>query len=252
MTNRIVLIGAGSANFGLGTIGDIFRNETLRGSTIVLHDIDPQALHYVESIASRHLARNDLPFTLHATTSRQEALQGADFCIISIEVDDRFELWEQDWKIPLQHGIRQIYGENGGPGGLFHALRIIPPILDICGDIADICPDAYVFNFSNPMSRICLTVKRKFPHLKLIGLCHEVASLVEHLPPMLGTPLSNLAFTAGGLNHFSVLLEVAYRDTGRDAYPDVRARAIDYFSRQWDSAEFFKRELTPQVDHPPF
>ena len=64
------------------------------------------------------------------------------FCIISIEVGKRFELWDQDWKIPLQYGIRQVYGENGGPGGLFHSLRQIPPIIEICEDINLICPDA--------------------------------------------------------------------------------------------------------------
>lgn len=229
MTNTIVLIGAGSAQFGLGTLGDIFKSKPLAGSSIVLHDINPQALRKVEDIARQFIQENELPYTLSATTSRQEALQGATFCIISIEVGDRYELWEQDWKVPLQYGIRQVFGENGGPGGLFHSLRIIPPILEICDDINTICPRAYVFNFSNPMSRICTTVKRKYPDLRLIGLCHEVASLPMHLPRMLETPLSNLSFKAGGLNHFSVLLEVKYKDTGKDAYPDVRERAPAYF-----------------------
>jgi alpha-galactosidase len=229
MKNTIVLIGAGSAQFGLGTLGDIFKSKALAGSSIVLHDINPQALRRVEDIARQFIQENELPYTLSATTSRQEALQDATCCIISIEVGDRYKLWEQDWKVPLQYGIRQVFGENGGPGGLFHSLRIIPPILEICGDISTICPHAYVFNFSNPMSRICTTVKRKYPDLRLIGLCHEVASLPMHLPRLLETPLSNLSFKAGGLNHFSVLLEVKYKDTGKDAYPDVRERAPAYF-----------------------
>lgn len=229
MKNKIVLIGAGSAMFGLGTLGDIFKSKVLEGSSIVLHDINPRSLRKVEGIVRQHIQEKALPYTLFATTSRQEALQGAAFCIISIEVGDRYELWEQDWKVPLQHGIRQVYGENGGPGGLFHSLRIIPPILEICDDINTICPEAYVFNFSNPMSRICLAIKRRYPDLKLIGLCHEVASLPMHLPIMLETPLSNLSFKAGGLNHFSVLLEITYKDTGKDAYPDVRERAPKYF-----------------------
>lgn len=229
MKNTIVLIGAGSAMFGLGTLGDIFKSKALEGSSIVLHDINPQALQKVESIAQRTIKERGLPFTLSATTSRQDALKDATFCIISIEVGNRFELWEQDWRIPQQHGIRQIYGENGGPGGLFHSLRIIPPILDICKDVNTICPNAYVLNYSNPMARICLTIKRKFPDLKVVGLCHEVASLPRHLPLILETPLSNLSFKAGGLNHFSVLLEVTYKDTGQDAYPDVRRKAPAYF-----------------------
>ncbi|NLE44458.1 MAG: alpha-glucosidase [Chloroflexi bacterium] len=229
MTNRIVLIGAGSAQFGLGTIGDICKSDVLKGSTIVLHDINAQALARVENAGRQYIEEHDLPFTLCATTSRQEALEGARFCISSIEVGDRFKLWEQDWHVPLQHGIRQVYGENGGPGGLFHSLRIIPPILAICEDVSRICPDAHVFNFSNPMSRICTTVHRKYPDLKFTGLCHEIGSLPHHLPRILDTPFENLSVTAGGLNHFSILLEVSYKGTGKDAYPDVRAKGPAYF-----------------------
>jgi alpha-galactosidase len=252
MSQRIVLIGAGSVSFGLGTLGDIFDSKVLEGSTIVLHDINPDALRKVEAIGQAHIKEKDLPFTLLATTDRREALQGAGFCVISIEVGNRFELWEQDWRIPQQYGIRQVYGENGGPGGLFHAMRIVPPILDICGDVMAICPAAHVFNFSNPMSRICLTVKRKYPNLRLAGLCHEIFALPRDLPAMLETPLSNLEFKAGGLNHFSVLLDVRYKDTGKDAYPDVRARAPAYYESHPTIADLFRRWLDPEApDEPP-
>jgi len=216
--------------FGPGALGDIFKSKALEGCSVVLHDINPQALRKVEDIARQFIQENGLPYILSATTSRQDALRDATFCIISIEVGDRYELWEQDWKIPLQYGIRQVYGENGGPGGLFHSLRIIPPILDICHDINTICPDAYVINLSNPMIRICHTVHRKYPDLRLIGLCHEVASLPMHLPRMLETPFSNLSIKAGGFNHFSILLEATYKDTGKDAYPDIREKAPAYFA----------------------
>ncbi|HGM6860898.1 TPA: alpha-glucosidase [Serratia rubidaea] len=231
MATKIVLVGAGSAQFGFGTLGDIFQSKTLYGSEIVLHDINPASLAVTEKTARDFLAAQDLPFSISATTDRKTALQGAEFVIISIEVGDRFALWDQDWQIPQQYGIQQVYGENGGPGGLFHSLRIIPPILAICADIADICPDAWVFNYSNPMSRICTTVQRKFPELNFVGMCHEIASLERYLPEMLGTPFSNLQLRAAGLNHFSVLLEASYKDSGRDAYPDVRAKAPGYFER---------------------
>ena len=229
MSKRIVLIGAGSAQFGLGTLTDLFESQVLQGSTIVLHDINPEALARVHQLGQTYLQEHGLPFTLLATTSRPEALAGADFCVSSIEVGNRFALWEQDWNIPLQYGIRQVYGENGGPGGLFHALRIIPPILAICDDVMRICPEAYVFNFSNPMSRICTTVGRKHPSLRLIGLCHEIASLERHLPYILDTPFGELEVLAGGLNHFSFLLQARYKKTGEDAYPDIRAKAPAYF-----------------------
>lgn len=231
MATKIVLVGAGSAQFGYGTLGDIFQSTTLYGSEIVLLDINPAALAVTEKTARDFIAHQDLPFTLSATTDRREALRGAEFVIISIEVGDRFALWDLDWQIPQQYGIQQVYGENGGPGGLFHSLRIIPPILDICADIADICPQAWVFNYSNPMSRICTTVHRRFPELNFVGMCHEIASLERYLPEMLGTTFENLDLRAGGLNHFSVLLEARYKDSGKDAYADVRAKAPDYFSR---------------------
>lgn len=229
MSKKIVLIGAGSAMFGLGSVGNIFNSKVLIGSTIVLHDIDATALGKVERVARTYMNEKNLQHPLIATTSREEALKDADYCIIAIEVGNRYELWEQDWHIPQQYGIRQVYGENGGPGGLFHSLRIIPPILEICDDINRICPDAWVFNLSNPMTRIVTAIQRKYPQLKSIGLCHEVVSLMEHLPMILDTPWENLSVKAGGLNHFSVLLEARYKDTGKDAYPDIRKKSAAYF-----------------------
>lgn len=229
MEKRIVLIGAGSAQFGYGTIGDILQSKVLEGSTIVLHDINPNTLAVVADTARAFITDHQLPFSIVSTTNRMEAFQGADFLISSIEVGNRFDLWEQDWRIPQQYGVQQVYGENGGPGGLFHSLRIIPPILDICADVMKYCPDATVFNFSNPMSRICTTVTRAFPDLKFIGLCHEIASLRNFLPHILGVPYDALEVRAAGLNHFSAVLTAKYKDTGKDAYPDIRARAPVFF-----------------------
>lgn len=231
MKKKIVLIGAGSSQFGFGTLGDIFQSQVLQDSEIVLHDINDTALAKVAEAGSQFMQDNNLPYAVSATTSRQEALQGADYCIISIEVGNRFDLWEQDWRIPQQFGIRQVYGENGGPGGLFHALRIVPPILEICADISAICPDAWIFNYSNPMSRICTTVCRKFPDLKFVGLCHEIASLKHHLPTILDLPWESIAARAAGLNHFSVLVSARHAETGDDLYPAIMAKAPAYFER---------------------
>jgi alpha-galactosidase len=240
MSQRIVLIGAGSAQFGYGTIGDILQCNTLHGSHIVLHDINPNTLKTVEERGKAFITEHTLPFTLSATTVRKEALEGADFVISSIEVGNRFELWEQDRHIPQQFGIRQIFGENGGPGGLFHALRIIPPILDICADVQAICPQAWVFNYSNPMSRICTTVHRAFPSLKFVGLCHEIGSLPMFLPYILGVPFETLDVRAGGLNHFSCVLTARYKESGKDAYPDIREKAPHFFGKMPSLNKMFK------------
>ena len=231
MEKRIVLIGAGSAQFGYSTISDILQSKVLEGSQIVLHDINPITLETVENTARAFIEEQKLPFQVRATTNRAEAFAGADFLISSIEVGNRFELWEQDWRIPQQYGVRQVYGENGGPGGLFHSLRIIPPILEICADVLEICPEATVFNFSNPMSRICTTVNRAYPALKFIGMCHEIASLRNFLPQILCVPYDELEVRAGGLNHFSAVLTAKYKASGLDAYPDILAKAPLFFGK---------------------
>ncbi len=226
---KIALFGAGSAQFGYGTLGDIFQSKILKGAEISLMDINSQSLEKVKSTAADFISKNNLPFSVSATTSSKEALTGADFIIISIEVGNRFELWDMDWKIPMEFGINQVYGENGGPGGLFHALRIIPPILDICSEVDTICPDATVFCYSNPMTAIVTTVTRKYPDMNFIGMCHEIASLERYLPSILQTDFSNLELRSAGLNHFSILLEASYKDTKKDAYPDIRNKAPDFF-----------------------
>ncbi len=237
---KIVLIGAGSAQFGMGTLSDIFQTPALKGSEIALVDLREEAVEAVRQTAQACINDHGLPFRLTSTTDRRTALAGADFVIISIEVGDRFRLWDQDWQIPQQFGIRQIYGETGGAGGLFHALRIIPPILEICADIDTLCPRAWTFCYSNPLTAITTAVLRRFPHLRFIGLCHEIASLERYLPAILGTPFSNLDLTAGGLNHFSVLTRARYRDSGRDAYPDILAKAPAFFEKEPGSSDIWE------------
>lgn len=237
---KIVLVGAGSAQFGFGMLGDIFSCPALAGSEVALVDINPQSLARVASTASAFAKERKLPFSITSSVDRRDVLAGADFVVISIEVGDRFALWDLDWNLPLQFGIRQVYGENGGPGGLFHALRIIPPILDICGDVEKQCPGATVFCYSNPMTAIATAVHRRFPRLKFVGMCHEIASLERYLPAMLGTPFANLRLRAAGLNHFSVLLEASYADSGRDAYPDIMAKAPAFFEREIGYSDIYE------------
>ena len=249
---KITLIGAGSAQFGYCTMGEIFQSSVLKGAEVALVDINQQALDAVYKTGLDFIKDTGLDFKLSAATDRKEALKGSDFVIISIEVGDRFSLWDQDWKIPLQFGIDQVYGENGGPGGIFHALRIIPPILEICDDVVQICPNAVVFNYSNPMSAITTTVLRKHSELKFVGLCHEIASLKRYLPIMLNTPLDNIQYRAAGLNHFSVLLEASYRDSGRDAYPEILQKAPAFFEKEPGFSEvweYYKRTgLVPHTE----
>ena len=161
MSEKIVLIGAGSANFGLEAVSDIYRSKTLEGSHVILHDTDEKSLKETQAVADKYKGEFGVNFTVTSSTDRKEALKGATVVVISIEVAPRFGLCVQYWKIPQQYGMKQIYAENGGPGGLFHSLRIIPPILEICEDINNLCPEAYVYNLSNPRQRICHAVSVK-------------------------------------------------------------------------------------------
>ncbi|MFX0074639.1 MAG: hypothetical protein ACFE96_04310 [Candidatus Hermodarchaeota archaeon] len=227
---KIVIIGAGSLQFGLGSVGSVINSDILKGSKISLHDVNQANLDLVSRACKEAIETQNLNFDLETTTDRKKALQDATFIINSIEIPPRFELWEKDYNIPLKYGNTQLYGENGGPGGLFHSFRIIPPILDICNDINLICPNAFFINYSNPMSRICLAIKRKYPSLNFVGLCHEFPGFIHHYSAILNTPLSNLEMRAGGLNHFGVLLSIRYIDKNKDAYPDLRKKAPEYLS----------------------
>ena len=95
-----------------------------------------------------------------------------------------------------------------------------------------ICPDAYIFNFSNPMTAIVTTVKRAFPQARFIGICHEIGWLTRWLPPILGMDPREYRFRAAGLNHFSCLLEIKEKKTGKDLYPEVRRKAPAFFERE--------------------
>lgn len=225
---KIVLIGAGSLIFGLGSVGNILASDILKGSTICLHDINAETLDLAYHASQAAIDEKNLDFELTSTTDRQEALKNGTFIISSIEVTPRYPLLDMDYRIPQEFGNKQISGENGGPGGLFHSLRIIPPVLEICNDIAKICPNAFIINLSNPMSRVCLAIKRTYPELKFVGLCHEYHHFLPILEKILETPISNLDIKAGGFNHFGVFLEIKYKNTNKDAYPDFRKKGPQF------------------------
>jgi len=229
MDKKIVLVGAGSTSFGPTTISDLFLSEVLTGSTITLHDIDKEKLEMMYELCVKENEMRNNKFNIERTTKRKDAFKGANFIISSIEVGERYPLWRQDRKIPRKYGSTQILGECGGPGGTFHAFRIIPPIVDIVQDAERICPDAFFINFSNPMSRVCLAIKRSTQNLKFIGLCHQIGFFNLHFPKMLNMRLRDLKMTVVGLNHFGFLLGLEEWNTGKDLMPQFHSKAINYF-----------------------
>jgi alpha-galactosidase len=249
MKPKVVIIGAGSAIFGLGTLATLVRSRPLRGGTLALVDLDAEGLALVDVLAQRLNREWGAGLTIVSSTDRTEMLDGADSVIVSIEVGPREGLWKRDWEIPLQFGVRQPYGENGGPGGLAHTLRQVPEMVAIARDMERLCPDAWLINYTNPVPRLCLAVSR-YSHIRTVGLCHQIniaymlvgRALADPLgvdvPPGISSdphpdlwPLAGyvarqvrplVEIKAAGLNHFSWILEIRDSRTGEDLYPAFR------------------------------
>lgn len=238
-STKIVLVGAGSTSFGVNTLADLFaRKEELRGSHVALCDIDPARVERVARLAARMNAALGAGFTFECATDFRTTLDGAEFVIVSVEVD-RLRRWKQDWEIPFRYGVRHVLGENGGPGGLSHALRTISLVLDLALEVEQRAPNAYLLNYTNPLSRVCLALTR-YTHLKAIGLCHQVYKgyyvvahvlgltphLEEHFPPPdVAHKLENvLDLRVAGLNHITWIQHLRERPGGRDLYPEFMER----------------------------
>jgi len=222
---KIVLIGAGSREFAQRLIHDLVLERELwesRNLLVVLMDIDAAGVELMGAYARRAAAAAGAAIRFEATSDRAAALEGADFVLISVAVK-RMELWEQDFRIPFAYGIPHVYGENGGPGAAFHALRNWRIVLPICADIERICPDAWVLNFTNPEARVLLAILT-LSRVKAIGLCHGFYSFRRLVGSVLARPLEGLDVRTAGMNHFYTYYRIAERDGGRDLIPEFEAR----------------------------
>lgn len=222
---KVVIIGAGSASFGPGSLRDAIQMQELRGSKLVLVDVNEASLDLMTRLAHRMNTEAGNGLLIEATTDRRAALVEADFVITSVAVK-RDELWQKDWSIPLEQGLKQVLGENGGPGGLSHALRNIPIILDICRDMEELCPNAYLINFSNPESRIIMAV-HKYTRIRAVGLCHGVYMGRDRVAEIIGREGPELDVKAAGVNHLLWLLDIRDKQTGEDLYPLLREKEAE-------------------------
>lgn len=236
---KILLIGAGSTSFGVSTIADFFQQrEMFGGSTLVLCDVNAEKLARIHRLAERMNDATGKPFCIERAADYRDAMKGAQFVFVSIEVN-RLERWKLDWQIPFRYGIRHVLGENGGPGGMSHALRTIPLVLGIAREMEQRAPDAYLVNYVNPLSRVCLAVTR-YTQIKTLGMCHQINkgfSLVgqvlgltpvvhEHFPKAeLARELkTKIDLKQAGLNHLTWMYDLRDKATGRDLYPEFRKR----------------------------
>jgi alpha-galactosidase len=223
---KIVIIGAGSYSFGTMTVRDLLECPELRGSHIALVDINAERLDRMTRLAHRLNRTWEAEFEITHTTNRCEALSGADVVVGAVE-QRRYEMWRMDIEVPLKHGCQHLYGENGGPGGMFHTLRQVPVMLDIARDIERLCPDAWFVNMSNPESRLTLAVDR-YTNVKTVGVClgayitrHNLATRVLGLPP------EDVDVKAAGINHCHWVMDVRHNRTGEDLYPTLHQKIQD-------------------------
>ena len=221
MTPKITLIGAGGMSFGPTMVNDIVHTRALAGSRLMLHDVDEERLLRAYRFAAKLNAASGAPVILDYSTDPAAALDGADFCLSSAEFG-RFRYWRQDYEIPNRHGARQINGENGGPGAVFHSLRSIKNTLGICADIEKHCPQAFLINLTNPMSRVTLAIN-KGTDVANVGMCHEAPIGVGRLARLLRMKARDIEAKASGINHFTFFTEFGDRRTGEDLLPRIRA-----------------------------
>ncbi len=221
-SKRIVIIGAGS-HFTPGLLGDFISASELAGSVIVLHDIEPFGMEIMEKLGKRIVEEKDASLKIESTLDRREALKGADFVISTIRVG-ALDAHALDINIPLKYQIYQGVGDTVGPGGLFAAFRHIPVTVEFCRDMEELCPDAWLFNFTNPMTTICRAT-RKTTKIKVVGLCHGIFGTKRFLAGYLGVETNQLQIQAAGINHFTWIHDMTLN--GENAYPLLKKKLAE-------------------------
>ena len=221
---KIAIIGAGSVSFCPTTVSDILRNDSIKTADleIALMDLNQQALDISCDFCLKLKAKHNPDAKITSTLNLREALTNADFVVTAIE-KDRYFYWSQDFHIPRKYGFRQIYGENGGPGGMFHTLRNLGPMLEIAKTMEEVCPNAYLLNYTNPEAKLCGMISRA-TNIKVVGLCHGEQMGVDQVAKFLEIDKSELETEVCGLNHFGVITKIIHKKTGQDLYPVLREK----------------------------
>lgn len=217
---KLVLIGAGSTVFTQRLVADIILAGEADKWELALVDIDPVTLDAVEKLVRKMLEAKKADIPVTATTERREVLKGADFVSTTIAVGGR-KGWQRDIEIPRKHGIFQPVGDTAMPGGISRAMRMVPPMLAIARDVAELCPDAYFFNYSNPMTAICRAIRRE-TGVPVIGLCHGVHHVEGVIARFLEVKEGEVTSFGHGLNHLTFLTRL--RLHGADAIPLIHER----------------------------
>lgn len=224
--SKIVFIGAGSG-FGQRLCNDILAHPELRECHICLVDTNERHLQSVHECVTQMIESHRLPATVEATTDRRAVLAGADYVVIAVAIGgpayDGVPYYHEI-TIPARYGIYQEVGDTLGPGGVFRTLRSAPELMRMAQDIGELCPRAWVLNYTNPMAALTWVMGATAP-LNLVGLCHSVQGTASQLAGFLGLPYSEVRYWVAGINHMSWFLEFTH--DGEDLYPRLRQAMED-------------------------
>lgn len=236
---KLVLIGAGSTVFTQRLVADIILSGEIDRWELALVDIDPLTLDAVHRLVKKMLSLKGVDFPITAATDRRKVLRGADFVVTTIAVGGR-RAWELDVTVPRKHKIFQPVGDTMMPGGISRALRMIPQMIAIAEDVAELCPNAYFLNYSNPMTAVCRAIRLK-TGVPVIGLCHGVHHVEGVLARFMGVDEACISTFGVGLNHLTFLTHV--RCDGKDAMPLMRAKVRE-------QRPLLQKELSEKTDWP--
>ncbi len=217
---RIVFIGAGSVEFTRNLLGDILTFPELADAEIVLHDINAERLATAEAMAKWTNEAVGGRARVESHLDRRRALDGADFAINTIEVGG-IAATRRDFDIPTKYGLRQTIADTSGVGAIFRALRTIPVMDGIAEDMAELCPDAWMLNYTNPMAMNCWAWYAMWPEVPIVGLCHSIQNTSRQVAEYVGVPPDEITFLGAGVNHMSWVLRVEHE--GESLYPALDA-----------------------------
>ncbi len=239
MKPSIVIIGAGSVEFTRELLGDIFSFPELGSVRVVLHDIDAERLETAEAIARATAAQTGATPEVVASLDRRRALDGANYVINVIQVG-MHDATVRDFQIPETYGLHQTIGDTIGIGGVFRGLRTFPVLDGIARDMLEVCPDAWLLNYTNPMAMNVTYLHRVAPQLKVLGLCHSVYWTMVGLCEIVGVPYDEVSYWSAGVNHQAWVLK--WERAGQDLYPLLDQRiAADPELRRRVRVDMYRR-----------
>ena len=239
MPATIAIIGAGSVVFTRDLLGDVFSFPELADARVVLHDIDPERLETAVAIAEATASEVGARPQISAESERRAALDGADYVINVIQVG-LHEATVRDFEVPARFGLNQTIADTIGVGGIFRGLRTFPVLAEIARDMAAVCPDAWLLNYTNPMAMNVTYLHAVAPQLKVLGLCHSVHWTMHDLCELIDVPLDEVAYWSAGVNHQGWVLR--WERGGQDLYPLLDERiAADPELRRRVRVDMYRR-----------